>query len=119
MDFATRIRTARRRAGLSQQKLARLLNVSRGAVANWESAVASSPSTSNLQRLALITGVAIEWLATGQGAMASAELFNAAMSSGVASICEMESNLLAIFRVASESDKALIVQMVQLLLQHR
>lgn len=69
MRSAARIRTARRRAGLSQKDLAAQLGVSRGAVANWESAKGVLPATERLQHLAHVTGMAFEWLATGRGAI--------------------------------------------------
>ena len=46
-----RIREHRRRAGLSQEALARRMDVSRQAVTKWESSQ-SAPSTENLFRLA-------------------------------------------------------------------
>lgn len=67
MRPAARIRTARRRAGLTQKELASQLGVSRGAVANWESANGVLPATERLQHMAEITGIAWEWLATGRG----------------------------------------------------
>lgn len=62
-----RIRKARLSAGMSQKELACQLNVSRGAVANWESASGVLPATERLQRIAHVTNVAFEWLATGRG----------------------------------------------------
>ncbi|MBP7597385.1 MAG: helix-turn-helix transcriptional regulator [Pseudoxanthomonas sp.] len=63
-----RVRKARHQAGLSQQVLAERMGVTRGAVANWESAVAV-PAARRLARIANVTGVSYEWLATGRGAM--------------------------------------------------
>jgi transcriptional regulator with XRE-family HTH domain len=68
MRLAARIRAARRRAGMSQKELADRLGVSRGAVANWESASGVLPATERLQHIAHVTGTAFEWLATGRGA---------------------------------------------------
>lgn len=50
-----RIREHRRRAGLSQEALARRMDVSRQAVTKWESGQ-SAPSTENLFRLAELFG---------------------------------------------------------------
>lgn len=69
MNKSERIRLARRRAGLSQQKLADLLGVKRSAVANWEAAGGANPSSNNLERLACLLQIAHEWLATGRGEM--------------------------------------------------
>lgn len=69
MNKAERIRLARRRAGLSQQRLADQLGVKRSAVGNWEGGMNASPTSANLERLACILQVAHEWLATGRGEM--------------------------------------------------
>ncbi len=68
MKLSMRVRKARHQAGLSQQVLAERMGVTRGAVANWESAVAV-PAARLLARIANVTGVSYEWLATGRGAM--------------------------------------------------
>ena len=68
MKLSMRIRKARRHAELTQQALADRMGVTRGAVANWESAVAV-PAARRLARIANVTGVSYEWLATGRGAM--------------------------------------------------
>ena len=68
MKLSMRIRKARRHAELTQQTLADRMGVTRGAVANWESAVAV-PAARRLARIANVTGVSYEWLATGRGAM--------------------------------------------------
>lgn len=65
--LAARIRKARLGAHLSQSELARRLKITRGAVANWESASGVLPATERLQRIARETGVSFEWLATGRG----------------------------------------------------
>ena len=68
MKLSMRVSKARHQAGLSQQVLAERMGVTRGAVANWESAVAV-PAARRLARIANVTGVSYEWLATGRGAM--------------------------------------------------
>lgn len=68
MRLSTRIRTARRRANISQADLAESLGISRTAVANWESdKVRTGPSTARIAEIATLTGVSWEWLATGRG----------------------------------------------------
>jgi transcriptional regulator with XRE-family HTH domain len=67
MRSAARIRVARQRAGMSQKDLAARLGVSRGAVANWESASGVLPATERLQHIAHVTGMTFVWLATGRG----------------------------------------------------
>lgn len=66
-QIALRIRSARQAARLTQSELAAALNLSRSAVAQWESASGSAPSTANFARLAATLGCTFEWLATGQG----------------------------------------------------
>jgi len=64
-----RIRIARQRARLSQEALAANLGVTRSAVANWEGADDVLPASARLAKLAKLTGVNYEWLATGRGAI--------------------------------------------------
>lgn len=67
-SIAIRIRRARLRAGLSQGAVAGLMEVNRSAVAQWEKIDGgTTPSVANLARLATVTRVAFEWLATGRG----------------------------------------------------
>ena len=61
MSLGTRIRDARQRRGLSQEKVAELVGVSRQAVAKWESGQ-SAPSTENLLRLAEVLGTTADLL---------------------------------------------------------
>lgn len=68
MRLAARIRRARLRAKISQKVLAAHLGISRGAVANWESANGVIPATERLLGIAHATGANLEWLATGRGA---------------------------------------------------
>ncbi len=64
MSLGSKIKEYRLKAGLSQEKLAEQLNISRQAVAKWESGT-SSPSTANLISLASVLGVGIEALVGG------------------------------------------------------
>lgn len=72
MDMATRIRVARKRAGITQHQLSERMYVTRGAVANWEINARPKPSLAHLVRLALVLDVSFEWLATGRGEMSMA-----------------------------------------------
>lgn len=63
-----RVREARKRVGLSQERLAGEIGVSRGAVAQWEMVEGTAPSVENLIALARCSGLAFEYLATGRGA---------------------------------------------------
>lgn len=69
VKLASRIRRARKGAGLSQLGLAQLLGVQRSAVSNWESTKASHPALGHLIRIAEATHVSFEWLGTNRGQM--------------------------------------------------
>lgn len=61
MALGEQIRTFRRRAGMSQEKVAERLGISRQAVTKWETDQ-SAPSTENLFRLAELFGVTVDAL---------------------------------------------------------
>lgn len=61
MKLSERIKENRIRCGLSQEKLAELMDVSRQAVTKWEQG-RSAPSTENLFRLADIFGTTVDLL---------------------------------------------------------
>lgn len=65
MSLGTRIKECRLKAGLSQEKLAALLGISRQAVTKWESDQ-SAPSTDNLFRLAEVLGTTVDFLITSE-----------------------------------------------------
>jgi transcriptional regulator with XRE-family HTH domain len=112
--LARRIRKARLSTGMSQRELAIRLGVTRGAVANWESANATLPATERLQRIANTTGVAFEWLATGRGAagyQASPDEVPAADMEIVDDSLELR--LLRIFRAAPLRRHASIIAMLE------
>src|SRR6478609_5968810 len=68
-ELSFRIRQARRRSSMSQSDLGTAIGVNRSAVAQWESRDGSRPTSENLSRIAVITAVQFEWLATGRGRM--------------------------------------------------
>jgi len=53
---------------MRQSDLAKMLGISRSAVANWESGDGSHPSLENLSKIAIATDCGVDWLATGRGA---------------------------------------------------
>lgn len=61
MTLGERIKNQRSRAGLSQERVAELVGVSRQSVTKWESGQ-SAPSTENLFRLAEIFGTTVDLL---------------------------------------------------------
>lgn len=66
-DLCSRLRNARRRAGLSQSALAKQLDINRSSVAQWEQPRGSTPTSTHLSKVAVLTKVNFEWLATGRG----------------------------------------------------
>ena len=61
MTIGTKIAACRKRAGMSQEKLANELNISRQAVSRWESGD-TTPTMDKLKTLARIYGVSLDWL---------------------------------------------------------
>lgn len=66
-EASDRVRQARRHARMTQPQLAERVGVHRSAVAQWERSTGPNPTTKNLARIALATGVSFEWLCTGRG----------------------------------------------------
>ena len=65
MVFSEKLAQIRGKAGISQDKLAQALNVSRQAVQKWESG-ASVPDQKNLIAIAAYFNVSIDYLLTGK-----------------------------------------------------
>ena len=61
MNLGERIKTCRQKAGMSQEKVAELMGVSRQAVTKWEIGQ-SAPNTENLFNLAEIFGTTVDFL---------------------------------------------------------
>ena len=68
MTIGSRLKYARQEHELSQEKLAELVGVTRGACGQWENG-RSKPSVEHLSKLAKALGVRFDWLATGRGEM--------------------------------------------------
>ena len=60
MSLGERIKEQRKSSGLSQEKVAEFVGVSRQAVTKWETGQ-SAPSTENLFKLAEIFGIFTKW----------------------------------------------------------
>lgn len=118
---AHRIRLARRAAGLSQSQLAVELGVQRSAVSHWE-AQRGKPSMNHLRQLALLTGVQIEWLATGRGAMTpspDALLDSVAAADALLVEDPQELRLLVAFRGAPVQSRLPLVELAEQLAAQR
>lgn len=59
-----RIRLARKKLGVSGDKISKALGLSRSICSQWERGI-SNPSTAHLVELARVLGVSFAWLATG------------------------------------------------------
>lgn len=116
MEFAERIRRARRIAGMSQQALADAMGVTRSAVGNWEAAGGVRPASDRLALLACTLRVNFEWLATGRGGMQLQEGLDEppAVEGLVVVECPHEQRLLLGYRRAPTKVKALLQELADL-----
>jgi transcriptional regulator with XRE-family HTH domain len=122
MTQQSRIRLARRHAGLSQMQLANAVNVQRSAVSHWESSQAKNPSVTHLREIATITGVQFEWLATGRGGMSlGKDVRMDSVPTAAALLIEeaIELRLLHAFRAASPQARVSLVEVVEELAARR
>ena len=122
MSQPSRIRLARRHAGLSQTQLASAVQVQRSAVSHWESAQSKNPSVTHLRAVALVTGVQFEWLATGRGAMVLCdEVRMDSVPTADALLVEepIELRLVHAFRNAPPQSRVSLVEIVEQLAQQR
>lgn len=122
MTAQQRIRLARRHAALSQAALAAAVGVQRSAVSHWEAMQGKSPSMGNLRRVATVTGVHFEWLATGRGRMALSqdEAFDT-VSAAEATLVDdaSEMRLLAAFRELPARSRAPLVELMEQMAEMR
>lgn len=112
----SRVRLARRHAGLSQAKLAQRLGVHRSAVSHWEQPGERSPNMAHLRLLAEVAGVQFEWLATGRGAMAlptEVALDSVAAADALLVEDELEMRLMRAFRLATGAARVALVEVVE------
>lgn len=122
MSQPSRIRLARRHAGLSQMQLAAAVQVQRSAVSHWESAHTRNPSVAHLRAVAMVTGVQFEWLATGRGAMVLCnEVRMDSVPTADALLVEepIELRLVHAFRNAPPQSRVSLVEIVEQLAQQR
>lgn len=69
-DVGIRLRQARKRAGLSQEELARRVGVSMITVSRWETGKIQNPGSAEMTKLSKELGVSERWLSTGAEAPA-------------------------------------------------
>ncbi|KRA41805.1 transcriptional regulator [Pseudoxanthomonas sp. Root630] len=110
MKLSMRIRIARQRARMSQEALALNLGVTRSAVANWESVEGVLPATGRLAKLAELTSVSFEWLATGRGAVEANASANETPAVDVEMVYdELERQMLSAFRRMTRDARVLAI----------
>lgn len=122
-QIALRIRSARQAARLTQSELAAALNLSRSAVAQWESASGSAPSTASFARLAAALGCTFEWLATGQGPRSATRRATSGVDDDVPPAVlyrhfahnDEEEQLIEAFRALDDFDRAAVVVLTETL----
>lgn len=68
MTFAERLKTIRKQTGISQEKLAEKLGVSRQAITKWETE-AGIPDIENLMSLSSLFGISIDELLSNEKAV--------------------------------------------------
>ncbi len=99
LTMSDRIRGARTSAGLSQTQLANETGVKRSAVSQWERREGTHPSVEHLARIAVVTQVRFEWLATGRGCgKADGGELSAAAPTADYARNDLEGNILSLFR---------------------
>jgi transcriptional regulator with XRE-family HTH domain len=115
MSLHSRVKLARRHAGLSQAQLAQRLNVHRSAVTHWELCGKRNPNMTNLRQLAEVTGVQFEWLATGRGGMALLMDARDAVAAADALLIEddLEMRLIRAFRDMPVKSKVPVAEIVE------
>lgn len=111
-SLAKRIISARKHRGLSQEKLAERLNLSRGACGHWERGIAA-PSTQHLFLLSQILRINSNWLLTGEGDMELAAV-NEARDADYVSIEDAElREVIDIFYRLSQKKRHIILQLLR------
>ena len=110
--LSDRIRQIRRSSSLSQADLARQIGVARSAVAQWEGRNGSRPTTENMAKIALVTSVNFEWLATGRGGRWQV-LETPASNVDRFAQDELEERLLAGFRRIGDRERRPLVEFIE------
>jgi len=108
-----RVRHARRLARLTQADFANALGVGPSAVAQWEVPRGTSPTIQHLAQIAVIAGVAFEWLATGRGPTALREHERPAVDVSNFAADDLEERLLTACRRIPARKRELFVRWVE------
>lgn len=114
-NMANRIRRARALARVSQSQLAAQVGVTRSAVAQWESKANVRPSMDHLSRIAIVTEVQFEWLATGRGPTKHESDQTAGTDAKVFAQSETETRLLALLRRLSAKRQEMVCDIIEMM----
>jgi transcriptional regulator with XRE-family HTH domain len=109
--LSDRIRAARRLRGCSQAKLAMEMRVDPSTVGHWERGNGSAPKVDRLIAIAQATGVSVEWLATGKGAMRATD--TASDVAHALALSRDEERLLRCFRHSGDRSKMLLLDLAE------
>lgn len=114
-----RLRRARRLASISQASLAQAVGISPSAVAQWEQIDGTLPGLAHLVTVARVTGVSMDWLATGAGRPrhAAAPEEHATLIADAYARDATEEGLLREFRMMSPRARRLMAELVEELAQ--
>ncbi len=110
------IKLARRYAALTQAQLAQAVDVQRSAVSHWESPLGKNPTVKHLRKIAHVTGVKFEWLATGRGPMAVSDdmaLDSVAAAHALLVEDDLEMRMVHALRKTSQHARLLLVEMAE------
>lgn len=111
IHLSDRIRVARRLHGCSQAKLAMELKVDPSTVGHWERGNGSAPKVERLIAIAQATGVSVEWLATGNGAMRAIDAPTEAAHA--LALSREEERLLRCFRRSGDRSRMLLLDLAE------
>jgi transcriptional regulator with XRE-family HTH domain len=112
--LSVRVRLARLHAKLSKAELARHVGVCLSAAVQWELPHGTSPTVTNLAKIATASGVAFEWLATGRG---SPKLAPALQGIVALDDIDFEIRLLVAMRAAPRDQRERLVEFARTLVE--
>lgn len=115
-SMPVRVRQARNAIKLSQAQLASRLGVCRSAVAQWERPGGTSPNIEHLAKVAVVTGVFFEWLATGRGpSRPSGAEFESAATTADFAMDEFENRILDSVRRLTPRKREMACRIIELI----
>jgi transcriptional regulator with XRE-family HTH domain len=121
--LADRIRIARKRARISQARLARLAGVTASAVSQWEHPEGTTPDLVRLVGIAAATNVSLDWLASGRERTLRAGVSSEARAADTPAVMLetfahdiLEERLLEQFRAISPKARELLVSLIATML---